>query len=62
MPFVTMRVRLESSSAFHQLAVQSTVPFPSAITAFSWLPVTIDLLKKLSTSIPALFRKYRGAL
>jgi hypothetical protein len=62
MPLLAMRVKLESSSAFHQLVAQSTVPLSSAMTAFSWLPVTTNLLKKLSTSIPALFRKKRGAL
>ena len=45
MPLVSMRVRLESSSAFHQLAQTSTVPCASAITAFSWLPVTSTLPK-----------------
>ena len=34
MPLVSMRVRFESSLAFHQLAQTSTVPCASAITAF----------------------------
>jgi hypothetical protein len=51
-----MRVKFESLSAFHQSAAQSTVPFSSAMMPFSWLPVMIDLPKKLSTSIPILCR------
>ncbi len=45
MPLVSMRVRLLSSAAFHQLAQTSTVLSATAITAFSWLPVTSTLLK-----------------
>ncbi len=45
MPLLSMRVRLESSGAFHQLAQTSTVPCASASTAFSWLPANTVLEK-----------------
>src|SRR5271165_5044926 len=62
MPFLTIRVKFESSSAFHQSAAQSTVPLSSAMTPFSWLPVMIDLPKKLSTSMPALCQVEPGGV